>query len=756
MRRFLSVILLISQLASLSAQQQDKRVYITLDVSGSMRGNKYALANYTTQMIVALCGEDDEVSMFLYGIGEKLSDAQNPLQIIQKPMGHLRFGSPRSSVSQFEDIIGFNAAYTPSGEKQDWLFIIGDGQWSTNGKEYKADRETFARTIERGSLNVCYLQTGQNLNEHSDFTQFVEGFGVVDICKSSTDPKTIQTGCDHFARKILGFSETTLDIKKDGDSSIRLISELPIREFLLVYQDEVAPNKLPKIEEAYYEGSPLSVRHKGTPTTIPVRGSSATVALSGNVWHIKGSSTIPAHTPVTAKFDRRVDTGKVRVYPLVRVAFNTMSLTRIGDSLKQLNDKTFSICRDEKTASIRIELDENSRTSIPEELLRKTKVIVKANGKAYSAKFNNSVFECAIDLKDEETQYYAECDCPGYFKRVTPIMTIVKGDCEPTEPPTPKVMNTADFGSITFEQLQNESIKGVIRDSESLETLDPNRFDISVEVENDFLYEKPEVSIQGNTIAIDVRPKGKWCECLFPEELNLTLVSTPKPGALGDNDKYYVRTEHPIHLQILKGRPWMARCFWVIMTLCALLFFCLYLRALLKKNRFHKRARLRNLYYVENEPKEVEKSGHPLRKPGFAAWCNRWLNPFGDEKRTVSFVRPKTKAITFMASPSKMRILMAEASFDANSMVVPNYRPNNNDNKKERGKKNGNPIGISSGTSIEIKKSQAGVTTRLGHLRFIVQGQDDEGGYRFFVGVLLFLAVLAFIALAILLFRSFT
>ena len=53
--------------------QQPKNVYITLDVSGSMYGNKYALANYTTQMIVTLCDDDDEVHMIVFGEEENLS-----------------------------------------------------------------------------------------------------------------------------------------------------------------------------------------------------------------------------------------------------------------------------------------------------------------------------------------------------------------------------------------------------------------------------------------------------------------------------------------------------------------------------------------------------------------------------------------------------------------------------------------------------------------------------------------------------------
>ena len=95
---------------------------------------------------------------------------------------------------------------------------------------------------------------------------------------------------------------------------------------------------------------------------------------------------------------------------------------------------------------------------------------------------------------------------------------------------------------------------------------------------------------------------------------------------------------------------------------------------------------------------------------------------------------------------------MSPASFDSASMVVPNYTPKG-DNKRSR--KDEDPIGISSGNSIEIKKTQAGETTRLGHLKFIAEGKDDEGGFRVFIGLLLFVAVVAFITLSVLLIKSF-
>ena len=96
-----------------------------------------------------------------------------------------------------------------------------------------------------------------------------------------------------------------------------------------------------------------------------------------------------------------------------------------------------------------------------------------------------------------------------------------------------------------------------------------------------------------------------------------------------------------------------------------------------------------------------------------------------------------------MASTSKNKVLLKESCFDPKLMVVPNFIPE----PKEGRKKEGKPIGLTAGTSMEIKKTDGGRTTRLGHLKFVHEGKDDEGGYRVFIGLLLCLSALLFAAL---------
>ena len=156
---------------------------------------------------------------------------------------------------------------------------------------------------------------------------------------------------------------------------------------------------------------------------------------------------------------------------------------------------------------------------------------------------------------------------------------------------------------------------------------------------------------------------------------------------------------------------------------------------------------MRTSYSTEDNYKEIEKSGRTLRKPGLGAWLNRWFNPFVDERITISFTRPKTSPITFVASKSKNRVLMTESSFDEKTMTVPNYMPRPKDLKK----KEGEPISISSGTSIEIKKIQGSITTTLGHLKYVINGNDDEKGFQIFIFLLIIIDFVALVTLTFLL-----
>jgi hypothetical protein len=66
-------------------------------------------------------------------------------------------------------------------------------------------------------------------------------------------------------------------------------------------------------------------------------------------------------------------------------------------------------------------------------------------------------------------------------------------------------------------------------------------------------------------------------------------------------------------------------------------------------------------------------------------------------------------------------------------MTIPNHVPSA---QKGKGNKHGR-ISVSSGSQIEIKQVQGGSTTRLGHLKYVNEGKDTEGGFSTFVALLM-------------------
>ena len=334
------------------------------------------------------------------------------------------------------------------------------------------------------------------------------------------------------------------------------------------------------------------------------------------------------------------------------------------------------------------------------------------------------------------------------FNAVDDNGLIVKGDA-----PREVYSKTDTLAEKTIDGLPLEDLirKGfvdglTIRVLEGYLPIDTSKYDITAETDYDYLFEEVSVDANDSVLALKLKLYGPWCNCFFPDRIPARVILTPKVREENELERFVV----PVIVPVIKRTPWLLRCYWVFIVLMALLLLFLYLRALMKKNRFHRGARLKNLYFVEDNPKEVEKNGKPLRKPGFGPWVDRWLNPFGDERNTTSFVRPKTHSMTFVASPSKNRILLTESSFDPKAMTVPNYTPKPKDKKD----KEGEPIGISAGTSIEIKKMQGGESTRLGHLKYVVEGKDDEGGFHLFCGLLMTLCIAVMVLLLILIIKA--
>lgn len=93
--------------------------------------------------------------------------------------------------------------------------------------------------------------------------------------------------------------------------------------------------------------------------------------------------------------------------------------------------------------------------------------------------------------------------------------------------------NQDDF-EVSYVIHVDEHIKFLLYSEKDFNILDPNKFDIDVEIDNRFLFQEPKVSIEGDTIDISLQPRGDWCECLMPNELNMKIISNTKEVAFED------------------------------------------------------------------------------------------------------------------------------------------------------------------------------------------------------------------------------
>lgn len=695
-----------------------KKIYITLDVSGSMTGDKYSLANYTAQMISVLC-DNDEVTMIICE-AKKIS-GKNAYKKLHRSINAIS----QNCSSQISDIETFNKLFDPNSKMEQWLFIIGDGIWGTEG--YKDLTNDFKVIVNSGKINICYLQTGTVLNENNDFTVFLQSLKIIDILKSSTDPETIIESCNKIASKILGISTTSLQVKKDSRQCAKVESLLPTKQFIAIYQDEAEVEFLPVLSSVKYGEKVIGVNLKGSPSTEPLLDGDANKLLSSHIWEVNAKDTIPANTPLLFCFDKGIDIKKLKIFPVFEnLKLNIDGLGLQSGFVKEINETTNSVCKDEETATVTVSLSDDNGQALPEKILEMTNVTVYSNNNSYKATLKNGVFECDIPLTADTVMFYSQCECPGYFIRTSPINTIIRElECNPEDLPVETLPNQY-MGDMRFNDfMRGNCIEGFIYDSLTLEVLDPLKFDITVEHNYKFLFKSTKVNIDGNKLSLCVEPRGKWCDCYFPDTLEMNIKIVPKPTADFDGKIYSIRII-PIKVRIIKENSWWTRCKWVVFAIIIIGLFILYLNKLLKKPRFKKGAILETQFKTPSLSRTIIGS-IILRKAGFVAWVNRWFNPFVSESLTFHFDKPN-KTFRFIADPGTYRIRIPKEQYDENKMYCSSFEK---DDKKKF-------FTLSDSESIQLKnvRNIQGADYNIVYVRN--PGANDIALFKAFLGIVIF------------------
>ena len=127
---FVSTLLLLipSMIACVGAKAQSKNTYITLDVSGSMRGFKYDLANYSVQ-VIAVLNNNNKVNLIVLNNTIELSK-KDKYKIIHFNMNEIvKLGKPAThrlwNPQEIGTIDVFNSLFDEGKQFQE-IFIIRD------------------------------------------------------------------------------------------------------------------------------------------------------------------------------------------------------------------------------------------------------------------------------------------------------------------------------------------------------------------------------------------------------------------------------------------------------------------------------------------------------------------------------------------------------------------------------------------------------------------------------------------------------
>ncbi len=516
---------LISAFSYSEVKAQQKTIYITLDVSGSMEGAKYDLANYSVQVISVL-NNKNRVNFILLGNTMVLSEPEKYKTIHLDRNNISKLAKPNTELLRHAREIGtieiFNGLFDKNNPSQE-IFIIGDGDWE-DIKEIKSD---FLQHASTGNLRTTFLEILHKKEETTDFELFLKDNGIGKIYKVDSN-NSIIAAINTIAEEITGVSALPTTEFIQAENYISFNPEMDILSLLILYQDEAPLNKIPSITSITNNDNQLSFTNLGNPSNEKFQTGKGGL-MSSRVYEV--NTKMSAGSSISICFSDKIYSDKLRVFPVIDVRFGNMGISGVIGKTKQLSVYSTGVCRDNETAKINVEFSQGD-TKLSSGSIKKTKVTVISNGKSYPAKFDNGVFKATIPLTGETTNYRIESELKGYFRLNSGVKSIVKTECEPVdEPPLERTKLPAlDLGTVTLDEICcNGKVTVQLIDSLTKKSLDPTLFDIKVNTNCCWLIKDVRIEFrEDDFIDLYLESRGCWCNCLTPNDLRLDFYSTPK------------------------------------------------------------------------------------------------------------------------------------------------------------------------------------------------------------------------------------
>lgn len=733
-----------------------KRIYITLDVSSSMAGNKYIMANYAAQIISVFASEEDQVRLYYFGREQDLNAIVKPFEDLDE--------KKQNTYNEISDLTQFLKDYVPDPKYEDWLFIIGDGDWSMRKGKYDSRTEfeaTWAAIRSKpwfgdGRLNICYLQTGDSLDDHTVFTDSISnlktrpGHPSIDIRKSDKTAESVRENCIYFANRILGFSNQPVRIEQAGKQCVSFESEFPLNRFVLMYQSEkegaLVVNSIAIGAETVADSC---VKLKGNPSTKELIEKGG-VLLNSAVWEVSRPQGVPANEEIKVCFNGAVEADNMRLYPYVDVFLHMRPWSPKMDTLYEISPNIYAACDTLEQLAVVLAVTDRNGNKFPPPLMKKMIVQFVIDGVADSAFFepSDTTFRIVAEMPNKELAFFATIESPGYFTRsnIDEKQSVRKTlHCEPDPEFVPLITLPKQLmDPVTFRRLiDGDSFGGVITDTlfrrvDSAGFLDQQ----SVADMNDYPYIEDVSLIYGDgRLKFVHRPHSNWCECAFPDTLRY-LVTLRNEDGISCDGKIYEGFVIPVSVPIDK-RGWWPRCRWYVFLGGGLLLLIFYLLLLFRKKRFRKSAAFAPAYF-DYYGNRIDNLGETsLREAGFAAWFVRWFIPIR-ERNTLYFDSPRVESLGLVADDSDVVVRVKKTSIDPSTMKVKGYKPEKDTDKSKY-------IKLGDNDKIYVTTADG---DEAGDLTFH-HGETVGGkGYRLFVSLMIMASLATLILIIITLLKS--
>ena len=610
--------LLIISMLFLSANSRIRQTYITLDYSGSMSGDKYMISNFTAQLITLL-NDRDEVCVIMNGVVKKISgtpDAYKQLRIAQ-PNVRQQWGDSQYR-SQIGDIEAFNRNFRTDPDKNQWLFIIGDGNWNT--ARYPAVTESFSKiTASAGGLKIFYIPYGSSEFYPSDFTTFIRQLRNVRIMNGSTSVRNVFNNS-----VVLIYYLTSADCQTPQTTIIdrqtaEVTTEIPAKKYLIFYQDNKTEQELPQIISAVSDTVKLNVSLLGKPSTSGLQYKNYQTLLSSALWEVEGKNNKPVSF-LTLKFDREIEPGKLKVF-----MFPDQSFLLKNDSI--------------------ITVSSRANTSVPGTKSQESTILL-----------NKSEFTNALKIASGHNNLSES----GNVNR--PTQTGLRSKITPLKPKA-IIYQAPPLTPVTFRKSTSQKPgTGYLLYVERNDLISPEKVDISFPVSYNLYFKDIFSWTDEDKLIFLLEPRNGFSQYLMPDTLDLNLIiqtkrNTPSKSA----------TEEEITIKTATAKvnipvdELLRRLVYGILLI-------IYLILLSRKARFKKGAMINYLSGNETD----HRISVLLRKKGFINWLNRWFNAFVAEKSAIVFEKTGNN-ITFVARRKRSAIKIHKKDVDSSTMSFRQY-----------------------------------------------------------------------------------